>query len=149
MAFIWIGGPQLGIDAWSAGLALLVLAAVVLCMAAALRRKLAISALAGLSVMLGTFYFTYRTLVTPSGSWPVMYAAVNEKTGAERRERITELMSLWKHGEVRRADWYFLSRRWGVCHRMWEQSGCRMPTGHMAPEGFVRDDIYALAKEVK
>jgi hypothetical protein len=149
MVFIWIGGPQLGIDLWSAGLALLVLAAVVLFIATAIRRKLALSVLAGLFVLGGTFYFTYRTLVTPSGSWPVMYAAVNEKAGVERRERIAELLPLWHHGEVRRVDWYVLSRRWGVCHRMWEESGCRMPAGHMEPEGFVREEILLLANELK
>ena len=147
MAFIWIGGPQLGIDVWSAGLALLVLAAVVLCVAAGLRGNLALSAPGAVLAIVGSLYFTYRALVTPSGSWPVMYVAINGKAGAERRERIAQLMPLWHHGEVRRADWYFLSREWGVCHRMWEQNACRMPAGQMEPEGFVRDDIFALAKE--
>lgn len=149
MAFIWIGGPQLGIDVWSAGVALLVIAAALWCIAAIRRRNATIVAVASFAVILGSLYFVYRTLVTPSGSWPVMYAAVNEMTGAERRGRIAELMPLWHYGNVRRVDWYFLSRRWGVCHRMWKESECRMPPGQLEAEGFVRDDIYALAKEVQ
>ena len=149
MAFIWIGGPQLGIDAWSAGVALLVLIAVLSCVAAIRRRNATKVALTGFVLVFGSLYFVYRTLVTPSGSWPVMYAAVNEMAGAERRERISELMPLWHFGQVRRVDWYFLSRQWGVCHRMWTQSDCRMPAGPLEAEGFVRDDIYALAKEVQ
>jgi len=147
MAFIWIGGPQLGIDIWSAAVALLVVGAVGVWVTAFLRRNSAVSALAAFAVVFGASYFVYRTVVTPSGSWPVMYAAVNEKAGAERRARIAELMPLWQHGQVRQLDWYFLSRKWGVCHRMWRETGCRMPQGDLEPEGFVRDDIYALAKE--
>lgn len=149
MAFIWIGGPQLGIDLWAAAVALVLVAAAVVCAVALFRGKVAISAIAGFVMLLGGVYFVYRTLVTPSGSWPVMYAAVNEKDGAERRARIAELLPLWHHGQVRRLDWYFLSRRWDVCHRMWEENGCRMPNGRLEPEGFVRDGIHALAKEIQ
>lgn len=149
MAFIWIGGPQLGIDVWSALVALFVLVAAVVCVVALVRRSVVVSTLAVFAVLFGSGYFTYRALVTPSGSWPVMYAAVNEKSGAERLSRIAELMPLWQHGEVRRVDWYLLSRRWGVCHRMWQEGECRMPKGHLEAEGFVRDDIYALAKEIQ
>ena len=92
MAFIWIGGPQLGIDAWSAGVALLVLIAILSCVAAIRRRNATKVALAGFVLVFGSLYFVYRTLVTPLGSWPVMYAAVNETAGAERHERISELM---------------------------------------------------------
>lgn len=144
MAFIWIGGPQLGIDLWSAGVALLVLAALV-CLAVALRRRHRSSAaLAGIAMILGSGYFVYRTLVTPSGSWPIMYAAVSEATGDERRRRIAQLLPLWHYGQVRRVDWYLLSREWGVCHRMWEQRDCRMPVGRYEAEGFVRKDISEI-----
>ena len=149
MVFIWIGGPQLGVDIGSAGLALLTLIATAVCGGAIVRRKRSMAAIASIAIVLGSVYFVYRTLVTPSGSWPVMYAAVLETTGAQRRERINELLSLWNHGQVRQVDWYFLSRRWNVCHRMWQEEGCRMPAGQLVAEGFVREDIHALAKDVK
>jgi len=72
MAFIWIGGPQLGIDIWSAAVALLVVGAVGVWVTAFLRRNSAVSALAAFAVVFGASYFVYRTVVTPSGSWPVM-----------------------------------------------------------------------------
>ena len=147
MAFIWIGGPQLGIDIGSAALLLLLLGVAVSIVVCVLRRKHSVAVLASIGLVLGSLYFLYRTLVVPSGSWPVMYAAVNETTGVERRERIAALLPLWNFGQVRSVDWYLLSRKWGVCHRIWAQSECRMPSGQLAPEGFVRDDIQALAKE--
>lgn len=146
MIFVWIGGPQLGIDTGSAILALLILFLLIVSAVAAIRREHLITALASMSVVLGSICFMYRTLVTPSGSWPVMYAAVLEKSGAERAERIAELMPLWYFGQVRQIDWYFLSRRWDVCHRMWEQPGCRMPNGRIEPEGLVREYIFDLGK---
>ena len=148
MVIIWIGGPQLGIDIWSAGLALFIFIATAVCGVAIVRRKRSMAAIASIAIVLGSVYFVYRTLVTSSGSWPVMYAAVLETTGAQRRERINELLPLWNHGQVRRVDWFFLSRRWNVCHRMWQQESCRMPTGQMVAEGFVREDIYALVQDV-
>lgn len=148
MIFIWIGGPQLGIDIESAGVAVIVLGAMVWAFIAARRRGTRSMAVAGLVVVVGGLVFIYRTLVTPSGSWPVMYAAVTEVRGAERRQRANELMGIWhEYGQARRVDWYFLSRNWNVCHRMWEQPGCRLPKGHWEAEGFVREMIFALPFE--
>jgi hypothetical protein len=146
--FIWIGGPQLGIDIGSAGVAALVLVAMSWLFIATWRGRRRSMAAAGLLVVFGGLVFIYRTLVTPSSSWPVMYAAVTEVRGSERRQRANELMAIWhEYGQVRRLDWYFLSRKWNVCHLMWEQEGCRMPKGHWEGEGFVREMIAALPTE--
>jgi hypothetical protein len=145
--FIWIGGAQLGIDIESALLALMVLGLLAWFVIAALRRDRLQVTIAGLAVVAGSMSFVYRSLVTPSASWPVMYAAVTEVRGDERRQRAAELLPLWHFGQVRRVDWFLLSRRWGVCHRMWEQVGCRPPKGHWEAEGFVRELVYKLPME--
>jgi hypothetical protein len=121
MAFVWIGGPQLGIDAWSAGIALLALGAM-----------------------------SWSILMIREGEGArAARAGVVALLSLERRERIADLLPLFHSGEVRRVDWYFLARRWDVCHLMWKQHGCRMPGVPLEPEGTVRENIYALAKEIR
>lgn len=149
MAFVTIWGTQLGIDIASAGLALAIFACSVACaMLFINHRFLTAAAMLGVFALVGTIYFAYRTVITPSGSWPVMYAALKEVSGRERRERIEALVPMFHFGEVRQLDWYLLSQRWNVCHRMWHQSDCRMPPGPLEPEGSVRDDILALGRSL-
>ena len=114
MFFVWIGGPQLGIDIWSAGIALVAFGAMVWSFLMIREGQKARATRAGVLVFVCALSFVYRTLVTPSASWSVMYAAVSETTGNARREKIAELLPLFHSGEVRRADWYVLSRRWEV-----------------------------------
>jgi hypothetical protein len=144
MAYIGPGGVQLALDVLSAGL--LVVVIVVTCggvaMAVARRwRPAVILSLVGIAT---ATTLSYRAVMAPAQSWPIMLAGLDEASGAERLLRVQEVRDAYHLGEMRAVDWLRLSHRWNVCHLMWKQDECRLPAGPYEAQGIAREDLASI-----
>ena len=87
----------------------------------------------------------YTTVMAPAAAWPVILGAVREATGPVRIEREEQIRTFWHYGEMRAADWFVLSKIWGVCHRLWGESSCRTPDGPLEAQGVAREILRNIS----
>lgn len=143
MIYLGFNGLHLALDLMGLGLLL----AAVACLAAVVwlivKRRSHASPAVALFVVL-TLVLLYRGTMAPARSWPIMLASIEATTGADRLERVEDFKQHWQHREMRLVDWYFVARRWGVCHQLWSESACSKPTSPFEAEGVAREILDEL-----
>jgi hypothetical protein len=76
--------------------------------------------------IVSTSYAVGRSIVAAESTWLIIAASIKSTSGNVQKQRIEELQPVWLNGSIRTYDWYFLSKKWGVCHelRLPEHNGC-------------------------
>lgn len=147
MIHLYPAGFHLALDSVGIVLLLSILLLVVIGVVLLLRRVNA-AAVVGtfVAASLLAIVMTNRGTMAPDHAWPTILAAYQESTGAERLARAAELRNYWAYGEIREEDWRRLAQRWGVCHAMWYEPGCRRPPGPYEAQGIAREMLDGIAR---
>jgi hypothetical protein len=76
--------------------------------------------------IVSTSYAVGRNIVAAESTWLIIAASIKSTSGNVQRQRIEELRPSWFRGGIRTYDWYFLSKKWGICHELNfpEHEGC-------------------------
>ena len=128
---------------------LIILLAIFICLALLVflvsrRKSFAVGAIAGLLVALSAVQF-YRGAMVPDSAWVVMLGAIENTTGADHTRLVEDLCLHWNARTMRAFDWYFLSRKWNVCHSLWPQVGCLTPVASEQAVGLAREKLNNIA----
>jgi len=145
MIYLGPGGATLALDPIGVGLLFFVMVFAGMATYQIFRRRVAPAlTLAAITVLL-TATLLQHSVMVPSRSWPIILAACEEPNGDLRIQRARDLQAHWHLGEMRATDWIFLSEEWGICHGMWKEAQCRMPTGPYEAEGIARELLEEIA----
>jgi heme A synthase len=111
----------------------------------AYRRKS--TAVKGLAVVVAALCMVqvYRGAMVTESAWVVMLGAIENSSGAERDRRVSELRSNWRARTMRAFDWYFVSKKWSVCHSLWPQKDCVTPVASEQAVGVAREILDGIA----
>jgi hypothetical protein len=87
----------------------------------------------------------YRGLMVPDRVWPAMLGAIENSAEPQQTLRVQDLQQYWRHETMRAADWYIVSRRWGVCHLLWSQNNCLTSVPSEKAVGVAREILDGLS----
>ena len=146
MKYVGTGFGELALDLIGGALLLAIVVIVIVASAFAIRRRRKVADTLLAVVVILAAVLAERSIVAPAESWPLLLAAFEESTDRERLERSNELRNHWAWGEIRVTDWLALSKRWGVCHGMWEQQQCRRPSGPFEAQGVAREILGRISQ---
>lgn len=91
----------------------------------------------------------YRGKMVPDAAWVVMLGAIGTAPGRERARRIIDLRAHWQARTMRAIDWYWLSRKWNVCHDLWVEPSCVRPAASEEGVGVARELLDEMAGHVE
>ncbi len=86
-----------------------------------------------------------RGAMVTESAWVVMLGAIESTSGAERDRRVSDLRSNWRAQTMRALDWYFVSKKWNVCHSLWPQKDCVTPVASEQAVGVAREILDGIA----
>jgi hypothetical protein len=87
----------------------------------------------------------YRGAMVTDSAWVVMLGAIENTSGAERDRRVSDLRANWRVQTMRALDWYFVSKKWNVCHSLWPQKDCVTPVASEQAVGVAREILDDIA----
>ena len=145
MIYLGPGGAQLALDPVGVGLLLCVMVFAGMATYQIFRRRVAPALTLVAITMFLTAMLLQQSVMVPARLWPIILAAYEEPSGDLKIRRARDLQAHWHLGEMRATDWIFLSEDWGICHGLWKEAQCRMPSGPYEAEGIARELLEEIA----
>jgi hypothetical protein len=114
----------------------------------AVKLRLRLSAMFALISAISLITFLTNSLLASPYSWQAMYASYKVAPPPEKARRANDITRYWmiSREQILLADWYLLSRRWGVCHELWSQLDCVHAPAEREPMGIVRELLTGVAR---
>jgi hypothetical protein len=135
------------LEGWTLTLALFVLVGAIVLLVVILRgrRKAAVSIALGVALSLSVL-IPNSLLATPR-TWQAMVAAYVDAPPGRSAEFSRDIQRHWSRGArgVLVRDWYFMARRWGVCHELWRESDCVQSSAGREAMGIARELLSDVA----
>ena len=110
-----------------------------------LRRRLRAAAVIAAANVVALGALLAVAVTVPAEVWPIILAAYDDSSGAAQEQRKGDLEATWHYGQMTVVRWLALSSKWNVCHTLWREKGCRMPSGPYEAQGIAKEILGNLA----
>jgi hypothetical protein len=86
-----------------------------------------------------------RGFVLDPRIWPLILATYDESSGGIKVRRREDIQRHWHSVGMTAIDWFSLSSKWNVCHKLWPQDNCHLPAGPFDADGIAREILENVA----
>lgn len=88
-----------------------------------------------------------NALLAHDETWKVMYAAYVAAPPDQSAKMAADIYTIWSYSarSVLVKDWYFTSRRWGICHELWAENQCAPAPARREGAGISREWLGDIA----
>ena len=136
------------LEGWTLILSLLVLGGAIVLLFLITKGKRKPAVFLATALALSIALLIPNALLASEATWQAMYAAYVAAPPARSAGCARDIREYWSRNArgVLMRDWYFVAHRWGVCHELWNESGCVSATGPRESMGIARELLSNVAE---